>query len=387
MKQLHLVCSLGDRGLGNWQYKQAQPEKIRDLDYLLMLAKTAEQGCFDALFFDDLNRTDNIARGQQTMGLEPWTTFAALGTLTEHIGLIVTASTTDNQPNNVARRLASLDHISQGRSGWHMVTQWEQHTGRQYTHETDNTAQAQYNRANEFVVVAKKLWDSWSGNAIIIKPDGKSGVDGSQNHPVNHKGAFFSVKAPLDIPRPPQGYPVLAYGGQCDEGDAFAAVHAELVFTRQSTIEQAVAFRQQWHERVRSAGRLPDAIRVIPALSPILASSDAQARQIARDLLDSRGELAQKDKASGLLEFVGTPDTLAELMVQWLDHGAADGFNLVFPYLPDAVSVFVEEVVPRLQARGVVRKQYAGTTLRSHFGLAELYHHADQPTDVMVTSR
>ncbi|MBS7813631.1 NtaA/DmoA family FMN-dependent monooxygenase [Roseococcus pinisoli] len=422
MRQMHLNCMLGGIGLGAWRPGEADPWTPRDLGALTAMARTAERGLMDALFFGDLNSTAGAGRAG-LLGLEPFTTCSALAAVTERIGLIVSASTTYAQPYNVARRLASLDHISQGRAGWNIVTTLVEAVAENYGREPHPGIEARYARAEEFTGVAKALWDSWDEEAVFVDAEGRTRVDGAKVRPIAHRGEHFAVRGPLDLSRPPQGRPVLAQAGSSGPGKAFAARHAEVIFTAQPTLPRAQAFRTEMRARAAAAGRNPDRLRVLPGFAPVLAPSEAEARDLAAALRGREGRRARLDRISGLLgldlatlppdapippallpdisdpathsrtalfvemireeglspdgllargahlSFVGTPEGAAELMERWIRAGAADGFTLMWSHMPGGLDLFVEEVIPRLQGRGVYRTAYPGRTLRETLGL------------------
>lgn len=422
-RQLHLNCMLGGIGLGSWRHPEAQPEKIRSLQYLADLARVAERARFDAIFCGDLMSVSATRTGDQLFGLEPFTTYSALAAVTGQIGLIVTASTTYDEPFNVARRLASLDHISCGRAGWNIVTTLVDDVARQFGDQPHPDPASRYDRAEEFVEVCKKLWHSW-GRAAVVPSANSARVDGSLNHPIDHQGRHFAVRGPLDIPRPVQGWPVLAQAGSSGLGQAFAARHAELIFTAQPDLARAKAFAATIRHEAARFGRSSGDILLMPGLASVLASTEAEARRTADELAGlsiNGGRLKQLSGLLGIdlaalpqddpiphdllpptglpsthsrtalyvelirekhltprqlsrqeahLSFIGTPEGLADLIEDWFTSGAADGFNLMWPWLPGGLDIFADEVVPLLQKKGIFRREYAGTTLRNHFGLA-----------------
>lgn len=360
MKPLHLICALNNTDLCGWPDNQ----KIRDFEFLTTMAKRAEQSCLDALLFEDKNSTDDLLLGHPAIGLEPWTTFAAIATVTQHIGLIVTASTTDNQPYNVARRLASLDHISQGRAGWLIVTANEQQTEKQYGQNDLSYAQ-QYQRAAEFVHVTCDLWDSWSGDSLMIKDNQRCGVDGTKNHTIDHHGEFFKVKGPLDIPRPPQGYPVLSFQGKQTDAIAFGAPHSELIFIQASTLHDIETSKTEWLNACQRAKRQTDHLRFIPTLNIVLDHDDTVAQRDRKTL---------PTMSADALTFTGTPQDLVSTMIEYMGSVDIDGFKLVFPQFEKGFTLFTDEVIPELQQRKQYRTRYKGKTLRDHLKLPNLYH-------------
>lgn len=423
MGELHLNLMLGGIGSGNWLHPEANPAELRSLEGMAAVAQAAEAAKLDALFYGDLMSTRAALSGGAVFGFEPVTAYSALAGLTEKIGLIVTLSTSYQEPFNVARRLASLDHISQGRAGWNMVTTLVPEVAGQFGAAPHPSATERYARAEEFVTVTKALWDSWSHEAIQRGADGRPSVDGSLNRQIDHQGEYFSVRGPLDVCRPVQGHPVLAQAGSSQIGQDFAARHGEVIFTAQPSLARALAFRQGVLARAQAQGRDATALRVMPGLVPILGGTEAEAQRLARDISerkDPRAALATLSKLLGidlaalpadqpidpallpdmrgedahsraalyvdlirekrlspaqLLEekahwsFVGTPEQMAAALTEWHNAGAVDGFTLMAPWLSSGITPFLSEVVPALQKQGLFRTDYRGQTLRSHLGL------------------
>ncbi|MEM7406269.1 MAG: LLM class flavin-dependent oxidoreductase [Pseudomonadota bacterium] len=428
---MHLNLFIHSRGHheASWRYHGASPLSVFDISYYQDVARKAEAGLFDSIFFaDQLALSEDIVKGPRT-GLEPLTTLGALAVSTERIGLISTASTTYTEPFNLARQFASLDHISRGRIGWNIVTSWLATAARNFG---DNALDhsTRYERGEEFMEVVKGLWDSWGADAIHDDRGSGRYADGEQIRPIDHDGAFYKVAGPLNLPRCPQGRPVLVQAGSSETGRNFAARHAEAVFTAQLEKRTAVDFYGDLKARVREFGRNPDQVLILPGLSPVLASTEAEATALADELgqladpevgrsrmsarfggfdfshlpLDKplcvddfpdpetvqaarsrtdvivnlvrreqptlRQLLAMLAGARGHHTFAGTPEQVVDLMVEWFDSRAADGFNVMPPVLPGMLEIFVDEVVPLLQQRGLFRTGYRGSTLREHYGLA-----------------
>ncbi len=434
-RQLHLNLFIQSRGHheASWRHPASSPLSLTDIRYVQELARKAEKGLLDSIFLADvLALWDDVAHAPHNW-LEPITTLGALAVSTERIGLIATASTTYTEPFNLARQYASLDHMSGGRVGWNIVTTWSVGAAANFGDRGQVTHADRYDRADEYMTVVKGLWDSWADDAIV--DDRASGLyaHGDRIQAINHHGAHYAVNGPLNIPRPPQGRPVLVQAGSSDTGRNFAARHAEAIFTAHLEKATAKAFYADIKSRAVAAGRKSDQVLVLPGLSAIIASTEREARWLADELdnladpevgrrrlsgrfgghdfthlpLDeplapedfpdpesvqaarSRTEvivgfvarerptlrqlLAKLAGARGHFTFAGTPEQLVDLMVDWHADGAADGFNLMPPVLPWMLDVFIEEVVPQLQKRGLYRTEYAGSTLRSHYGL-------DRPT-------
>ncbi|MBT6277423.1 MAG: LLM class flavin-dependent oxidoreductase [Chromatiales bacterium] len=429
-RQIHLNLFIHSRGHheASWRHPDASRLSVFDIAYYQDLARRAESGLFDSLFFaDQLALSNDIANGPRT-GLEPLTVLAALAVSTSHVGLISTASTTYTEPFNLARQFASLDHISRGRIGWNIVTSWLATAARNYGGNALDHA-SRYARGEEFMAVVNGLWDSWASDALIDDRDSGHYARLERIRPIDHEGEHYTVGGPLNMPQCPQGRPVLVQAGSSETGRNFAARYAEAVFTAQLEKVTAQAFYSDLKSRVEAAGRSVDQALILPGLSPLIASTETEAKQIADDLgnladpevgrqrmsarfggydfshlpLDqvlsvddfpdpatveaarSRTEvivslvkrerptlrelLAMLAGARGHHTFAGTPEQVADLMEDWFKDGAADGFNVMPPVLPLMLDVFIEEVVPLLQKRGLFRTEYSGNTLRSHYGL------------------
>lgn len=429
-RQLHLNAFLMSTGHheASWRLPESNPYAATDVNHYAELARIAERGTFDSLFLADSPQLNGDV-GRRPLGvLEPLTLLTALVAVTERIGLIATASTSYNSPYNLARRFASLDHVSGGRAGWNIVTTATVDAARNFGLDDLPDHASRYARADEFVQVAQKLWDSWQDDAVVA--DKAAGVWGDQSkiHPPAHRGEYFSVEGPLNIPRSPQGYPLLVQAGSSEDGKALAARHAEAVFTAQQTFEEARAFYTELKARTIAAGRDPDAIKILPGIVPVIGSTEAEAaakdreldeaivpeyahRQLAstlripleqleldRELPDNllpedaiEGaksrytlivELARRERLTvrqligrlgggrGHRTFTGTPEQVADTIEQWFRGGVADGFNIMPPTLPSSLELFVDQVVPILRSRGLFRSEYTAATLRGHYGLA-----------------
>ena len=431
-RHMHLNLFIHSRGHHEaaWRHPAASPLALSDICYYQALAQYAEAGGFDAIFLaDQLALGEDIAYGPRT-ALEPLTVLAALAVSTSQIGLIATASTTYTEPFNLARQFASLDHISRGRIGWNVVTSWLAPAARNYGGTTQVSHAERYARAEEFLTVVKGLWDSWAADAELDDRASGRYANPARIRPLNHAGAYYRVAGPLNLPRGPQGRPVLVQAGSSDTGRDFAARHAEAIFTAQEEKTRARAFYADLKARVASAGRRADQVLILPGLSPVIGASVGEAQRLAEELRDltnpeagrmrlsgrfgghdfshlpldtplapddfpapdtveaarSRTEvilelvrreqptlrqlLARLAGARGHHTFVGTPEQVADLMEDWCTDGAADGFNIMPPVLPAMLEVFIAEVIPLLQRRGLFRTAYEGTTLRAHYGLA-----------------
>ena len=410
-----------------WRYPGSAPDANFNLQQLVQFAQTLERGCFDAFFMADhlavLNMPmDALKRSATVTSFDPLTLLPALAMMTKHLGLIATASTTFESPYLIARRFASLDHISDGRAGWNLVTTSNPDAALNFGQTDHMQHGGRYRRAREFVDVVTGLWDSWADDAFIHNQETGEFFDPARLHTLNHSGEFFDVRGPLNIARPVQGWPLIVQAGASDSGKQLAAETAEMVFTAQSNLADAQAFYKDVKQRTAAAGRNPDHIKIMPAALVIPAASDAQAherrahldslvnsdsaiaalsialgtdasgfdldgplppipesnasksgreRAIAlatRDQLTVR-ELAQRLGGYAGLTLAGTGESIADEMQAWLEADACDGFTIMFPYVPDGLDAFVQHVVPALQRRGILRTEFSGGTLRDNLGL------------------
>ena len=263
----------------SWRHPDTHPEQIQSIRYYQKIAQTAEAAKLDSVFLADGLASWNSSKHALQGGLEPFTFLSALAAVTERIGLIGTVSTTYNEPYHIARKFASLDHISEGRAGWNIVTSGSEIEAQNFGREEHLEHGARYDRAHEFLDVATKLWDSWEDDARII--DKHSGIfaDSDKIRPIEHKGDWFSVRGALNVPRPPQGHPLLVQAGSSDDGKAFAAQWAEAIFTAQQTLADAQAFYKDVKSRVTQYDRSPDAIKILPGISATIGASEAEAKE------------------------------------------------------------------------------------------------------------
>ena len=430
-RQLHLNLFIHSRGHheASWRHRAASPLALTDIRYYQDVAQRAEAALFDSIFLaDQLALGEDVAQAARTW-LEPITVLAALAMATKRIGMIATASTTYTEPFNLARQFASLDHISNGRVGWNIVTSWLAAAARNFGDSGQVSHAERYARGEEFMAVVTSLWDSWAADAVIDDRSGGRYARPDRIRPINHKGEYYQVAGPLNVPRCPQGRPVLVQAGSSDTGRHFAARHAEAVFTAHMEKATAQAFYADLKALVAAQGRAPDEVLILPGLSPMIASTEAEAQRLAREVnelsdpevgrkrlsgrfgghdfshlpLDralapedfpdpasveaarSRAEvilsLVRREKptlrqllaslagARGHFTFSGTPEQVADLIEDWFSDGAADGFNIMPPLLPAMLDVFNADVIPLLQRRGLFRTAYEGETLREHYGL------------------
>jgi FMN-dependent oxidoreductase (nitrilotriacetate monooxygenase family) len=426
-RELHLNTNVLNSGKHDHGWRlQGDPLSYLDIRYYQYCAQVAERGTLDALFLADGVAIGPEAGTRPWNSLEPTVVLAAIAAVTERVGLVATASTTFNEPYNLARRFASLDQISGGRAAVNIVTSLDARSAANFSLERHPDGAERYARAEEFVDVLIKLWDSWEDDALVA--DRKTGVftDVTRVHAIDHQGKHFSVAGPLNVPRPPQGRPVIVQAGSSEAGRALAARTADALFTVQNTFEEAQVFYREIKDRARRFGRDPEQVLILPGLLPIIGSTEAEAqarleeldsfidfdrererfesrfgfpagsleldKPISADLLDSldvRGSTGFFDgmrnlatrsgltvrelisaNGAGHRQVVGAPEQIADTIEHWFTERAADGFNLSGDYFPSGLELFVDHVVPLLRQRGIFRHEYAGTTLRDHLGLS-----------------
>src|ERR1700731_1654802 len=378
----------------SWRHPASSPLALTDIRYYQDLAQRAEAALFDSIFIaDQLALGEDVAQAPR-IWLEPVTTLAALAMATSRIGMIATASTTYTEPFNLARQFASLDHISNGRVAWNIVTSWLATTAGNFGGEGQVSHGDRYARGEEFMTVVKALWDSWAADAVIDDRAGGLYARAAHIRPINHRGDFYRVAGPLNMPRCPQGRPVLVQAGSSDTGRRFAARHAEAVFTAHMEKSTALAFYADLKELVAAEGRIPAQVLILPGLSPMIGPTETEAQRLSREVnelsdpevgrkrlsgrfgghdfsdlpLDrplseddfpkpaiveaarSRTEgilnyvrrdrptlrelLATLAGARGHFTFAGTPEQVADLIEDWFTDGAVDGFNIMPPLLP-----------------------------------------------------
>lgn len=425
---------------GAWRYPGAIPDANFNFPALKRFIQKLEQSKFDAFFMADhlavLNMPINALKRSHTVtSFEPFTLLSALASVTEQIGLVATASTTYDAPYHVARRFASLDHISGGRAGWNIVTTSNPDAALNFGLEEEIDHDERYVRAREFYDVVTGLWDSFADDAFVRDVEAGIYFDPARIHVLAHQGKYFSVRGPLNIARPVQGYPVIVQAGASEAGRQLAAATAEVVFAGVSNLEAGKAFFADIKRRAQAIGRDPDSIKILPG-ALVIVGETVEAAQAKRALLDSlvhydsgisslnialgydvsgfdpdgplpeipetngshtgrdrvialaqQGnltirQLAQRIGSYGGLIFIGTPQTIANDMEQWLIEEGSDGFNVMFPFLPEGLDDFVDQVIPELQQRGIFRKDYEGKTLRENLGLARPANRFFQPSVV-----
>lgn len=426
-RRKHMVLTMFVHPAGyhnySWRGPDSRAEDWGKLDLIVDLAKRAEAAKIDAIFFADTTSADPILGGDtKVLGVyEPITSMSALAAVTQQVGLIGTASTTFNLPYNVARQFQGLDTLTGGRAGWNIVTSWIGNDNFGIDEMPDGPER--YRRAMEFVELCRKLWHSWDADAVVADREGGRWVDPTRLHAINHVGDYFKVKGPINMPRSPQTGPVLVQAGSSGPGIELGATYAELIYTAQPILAKSMDFYANYKEIVKSKGRRADEVCIIPGILPIIGRTETEAQEYAAELeewidyahaktqlqnslgvdisdLDyddrvpvdrfdtakyntptSRGNIyrAQAEagrtvremiranaKAAGHQWIVGSASRVADLMADWFEQRACDGFNLNAPSLPEGYHRVLELLVPELQERGIYHEDYAGGTLRDN---------------------
>jgi N-acetyl-S-(2-succino)cysteine monooxygenase len=411
----------------SWRHPDAAADGAMSLEHNIRLAQIAERGLFDVMFLSDTPSVFNDDRdgyGSRVSVFEPLTLLSAIAMKTTHLGLVATSSTTYKEPYNVAREYASLDFISGGRAAWNLVTTSKTVAAYNFGSEPHLAHDVRYRRAREFFEIVTGLWDSWDDDALPRDKERGVFYDPTRRHKLNHNGEFFSVRGELNICRPPQGYPVIVQAGSSEDGKDLAAQTAEIVFTAQPDMDTSLLFTKDLKSRLGSYDRLNPDIIVMPGLCPFLGETEAEARakfehmqslihprlgvSMLSDLVggfdlsgyDVDGPLPQLPPSNGnqsrrkLIEslaygegltirqlyermtvsrghavVIGSYRQVAELMAEWFEAGAADGFNVMPPLFPGGLEEFVDHVVPELQQMGIYKQAYRDGTLRDKLGL------------------
>jgi FMN-dependent oxidoreductase (nitrilotriacetate monooxygenase family) len=413
----------------SWRHENAPSREVYSLDFYTQLARDAERAKLDFLFVADhvaiWDAAESSIRYYANPRLEPITLLSALAATTAEIGLVSTATTSYYEPYNVARLFASLDHISNGRAAINLVTSAMPQEAQNYGNIDVFAHGDRYERASEFIGVVRKLWDSWEDDAILFDRQGGAFAAENKVHKLDHHDRFFQVRGPLNVPRPPQGHLPIFQAGSSHDGKNFAARHADVQFVSLRTIEDGLKYREDMNARLRAAGRDPQTFRILHGIQPIVASSRGEAEdrlgylqslqpdRLSIDLLStwsgvdlsevdpngpmpslpesenyngvqttlervrhyaSQGlsvvEIARLMSSGGEMHFVGgTPHEVADELQEWFESGAVDGFNLMFPLMPENWTDFTTKVVPELQRRGLFQTEYAPGTLRQRLGL------------------
>lgn len=431
-EQLHLAAfvTAGPGRPGGWRYPASESGWL-DVGYYQTIARTLEQGLFDMAFFADILAVPDRYQGSLdsqlrygalgALRLDPLVVLTAMAAVTRRLGLAATRSTSYYQPFEIARSLATLDHLSAGRSAWNVVTSFQDAEAHNFSNNGQVPRHRRYDRADEFLEVVHQLWDSWEDGALQLDRETPLFADPQKVHQIDHKGEWFRVRGPLNVPRPPQGYPVIVQAGASDRGRDFAAQWADVIFVSHDSFDSAKAFYKEMKDRVKQKGRDPASLKILPAATPLLGETHALAQEKARVLRDlvepvaglstlsyhldvdlgqypldaalpdidvpgvkghydevreatDRDQLTLKElgrrygsRYEG--DFVGTATQVVDGLEHWFREGAADGFMVAAPHQPGGFEEFVRLAVPELQRRGLFRSHYGGQTLRDHLGL------------------
>lgn len=411
-----------------WRHPEVPADGAIQFEHFLGCARKAEAEKLDMVFFADgigVRADDtpkgSLCRDMKNAELEPLTLLAALGACTKHIGLVATASTTYNEPFHVARKFASIDHISKGRAGWNIVTSWSEQEAWNFNRDAHLGYDERYERAQEFVEVVTGLWNSWEEDAFVRDKDSGIFYDESKLHVLNHKGKHFKVRGPLNSAFTPQGRPLLVQAGASEQGKEIAAQHADVVYSSAISLERAQAYYQDVKGRMMKYGRDPDLLKIMPGITIYTGATEAEARakfdQLqelihpltglailhshmgdlsghdidgpvpepvdpkVRSITGNLYAMAQADNLtirqlymrvaagnSGRI-LIGSAEQVVDDMVEWFENGAADGFNMCPATLPQGMDDLSTFILPELRRRGLFRTEYEGSTLRENLGL------------------
>jgi FMN-dependent oxidoreductase (nitrilotriacetate monooxygenase family) len=416
--------------IAGWRHPDAYVDAGSNIQRWIEFAKTLERGKLDMLFVADVigvpgvHNPESLRYASTVDKFEPFTLLAALSSVTHRLGLVATSATAYNEPYNVARTLASLDHLTGGRAGWNLVTGGSYEDAANFSQPVHAAHGDRYERGEEFVDVVRGLWDSYDRDAFPRDKASGRYVDPAKVHVLNHTGKYFSVKGPLSVGRPPQGYPVIVQAGTSEPARKLSARVADVVFTAQSSIDDAKAFYADVKGRMQQHGRHPDDLKVMPGVAMYIGGSQREAedkcealnalipievavsrlsrmlggvdlsgyaldepmpevqgnaarmstplnyvRLARRDNLTLRQVAMRSAAGKDHWTLIGTPQTIADELERWFVEKAADGFNLLPPHVPGAINEFVDRVVPELQRRGLFRTDYEGATLRENLGV------------------
>lgn len=430
IKKKMVLALLPSTAAYSWRLGDHRSHDRLKLDDYVHLVRTAERGMFDIFFLADSYgiREDRVGLGpmrgfSNVVTPDALTLLTALVTVTSRIGLVATASTTYNEPYHIARRFATLDHLSDGRAGWNVITSTIDAEAYNFGLEQQLENSSRYSRARECLSVVRRLWDSWEDGALVVDPITRVYFDDRKIHYINHHGEHFKVRGPLNIPRSPQGHPLICQAGASESGWEFAAQTADVMYGKAISVGEGQRFYAEVKGRMAKYGRSPDQLKILPGLVAVVGRTEKEARDKYRTVQDCLTEeegrsilthllpgvdLSQVDldetipdtpeveqaakrfriflnldgrrlklreaidyasAGIGHLTLIGTPDQIADEMVAWLNSDAADGFNVMPHVLPQGLEDFVDLVVPALQERGVVCNSYGDGTLRDRLGL------------------
>lgn len=425
---LGCFCPPPGHHLAAWRLEGVEPGACVDLEVYMELVQKLEKSFFDFFFISDgvgvrthYESLDSLSRWGRIVQFEPTTLMAALATVTKNLGLVATASTSYHEPFNVARKFASLDLISQGRMAWNIVTSVTDAEAQNFNRQKQMPHQERYERADEFVQVVRGLWNSWDADAFVYDKENGRYFNPEKARILNHQGKYFSVRGPLNVPRSPQDYPVLVQAGSSETGKGFAARWAEIMFTAQDSLDDAIAFRKEMRERASASGRNPDDIRIMPGVVCVVGETDEDAfkrlnwmqslvsESVAKEMLmgqlgdvpidwsrldepvselpatngsQSRQQLLFKRASRegltlrqlmnlvsigrGHLVAIGSGQKVANLLAEWFECGAVDGFNIMPTHYPEGLDMFIEHVLPVLREKKLIQTSYKSTQLRSN---------------------
>ena len=416
---------------GGWRFPASESGWLQ-ADYYQHIARTLEKGLFDMAFFADILAVPDRYQGSPdsqlrygalgSLRLDPVVVLTVMAAATRHLGLAATRSTSHYEPFEVARSFATLDHLSAGRAAWNVVTSFQDAEARNFSKSEQFPRSRRYDRADEFLEVVFKLWDSWDDDALVLDRETPLFADPKKVHYIDHKGEWFNVRGPLNVARPPQGYPVIIQAGASDRGRDFAAQWADVIFVSHDSLDSAQVFYRELKDRAKAHGRDPRSLKILPAATPLVGEAreivDSKQR-LLHDLVNPHAglstlsyhldvdlgsfpldkplpdvdvpgvqghyqEVREATARDGLTlhdlgkrygsryegDFIGTVDHVVDGIERWFRAGAADGFMISAPYQPGGFEEFVRLVVPELQRRGLYRTRYEGATLRENLGLA-----------------
>ena len=410
-----------------WRMPHSSIERIGDITYYQSLARTAEQGLFDAIFFADNQSFPASSKSDMpAFWFDPLVNLAAISQVTQHVGLVATISSTFSNPFTAARQLLSLDHMSQGRAGWNLVTSMTDMEAANHSMDHLPEHEERYKKADEFAQVMNRLLESWSVDDFLHDKEDNKLINPSAINVINHEGEYFNVRGPLTTPSSPQGKPIAMQAGASNPGIALATKYADAVYTVAWNFNQASAFKNKLNQKLIQEGKPKDSLKVFPGLVTYVAQTYEEAyakKQKLDESLEVDTALNQlaffirqnchswdldepvpplppvesfkgpkgryqtvleiiKDKnptlrellgylsaGGGHLTLIGTPKDIVDEMERWFDASVADGFNLMPPEFPNSLEDFVDDVVPELQKRGLYRTEYEGTTFRENIGI------------------
>lgn len=429
-RQLSLgaFVNLPGHHVASWRHPETEVRKVTDLAYLTEIAQVAERGKFDNLFFADVFGQPILENAHSGLKLDPVVIISALAAVTKNIGLTATLTTSYNEPFHVARKFAAIDHLSNGRAAWNVVTSANEREALLFGRDAHFQHAERYERADEFVDVVKKLWYSIDEEALVIDKESSHYYNLNKVTEIDHEGKFFKLKGTLDAPSTPQGHPVIVQAGSSEAGKELAAKTAEVIFTAWQTLEDAQAFYKDVKGRLAKYGRNPEDLKILPGAFIVVAATEEEAiakhqqlnnyitpevglaylsgftgvdlseydfegqipdfngqqidgtnpnirASIVKGIVEAKGLTTLRELynniagARGHREIIGTPTQVADQLQEWFENEAADGFNIMAPTFPQGFNDIVELVIPELQRRGIFKTEYAGTTLRENLGL------------------